>query len=73
MTWQQIGLLSFVLTTFVTVAVLVYDLHLYLTNQEMITTYCRNHPWAAWIILSLDSLGLFGLAIHFMRPVELLP
>jgi hypothetical protein len=71
MTWQQIGLSAFVLTTAGTVLVLFYDLYLYLAGKEMITTFCRANPWLAWLILWIDGGGLVGLAVHFMAPVKI--
>lgn len=72
LTWQEIGLASFVFGVLGAVAVLVYDLYLRMTGQVMITDYCRAHPWAAWLILGLLQFLLTGLAIHFMAivPVE---
>lgn len=69
LTWQQIGLSVFILTTFVILLVLGYDLYLDLTNQKTITEYCRVNPWLAWIILGAIEFGVLGLAIHFMRPI----
>lgn len=70
LTWQNLGLISFVLTAIGMHVVLLYDYYLYRTNQEMITTYCRANPWAAWGILLIIQFGVLGLAVHFMAIVK---
>lgn len=50
-------------------AVLFYDLFLYLSNRTMITTYCRENPWLAFVILTVIASGVMGLAVHLMSPV----
>lgn len=68
--WQTLGLAAFVFTAVGAVLVLLYDLWLNLTGAVMITEYCRSHPWAAWVILVMLQIGVMGLAVHFMAPVE---
>ena len=73
LTWQDLGLASFVITITGTVAILLYDWWLYLTDQTMITDYCRENPWLAWVLLTVIQLGVLGLAVHFMAQVKLDP
>lgn len=70
LTWNSLGLASFVFTSFVILITLAYDLYLRLSGQTMITDYCRAHPWAAWAILAIIQFGVMGLAVHFMAPVN---
>ena len=71
MTWQQLGLASFVLTTFMMLGALAYDLYLGLSGHMLITIYCRANPWAAWVLLSIIEFGVIGLAVHFMAIVKI--
>ena len=70
MTWQAIGLMDYVAVTALTVFVLLFDLWLDLNGHEKITTYCRAHPWLAYLILLTVAQGQIGLAVHFMSPVN---
>ena len=69
--WQNCGLLWFCLVSFSTPLVLLYDRWLGETGREMITTYCRANPWAAFCLLLLIGSGLCGLSVHFMTPFGL--
>lgn len=70
LTWQQIGLAGFIATTVLIQLVLVYDYWLYRTGRTMITDYARANPWLARLLLAAIAFGNIGLAIHFMRPVD---
>lgn len=69
MTWQQIGLTTYITTTALAVGLLLFDLYLRLSGQRMITDFCRVNPWAAYLILVGLAFGHSGLAVHFMAPV----
>lgn len=68
-TWQTLGLSLFVSITVGTLLVLLGDAYLYLTYRETLTEFCRNNPWAAWLILMLLQAGVMGVAIHFLSPL----
>ena len=70
LTWQALGLSSFIFTAVGMILVLIYDYWLMETGREMITTYCRANPWAAWAILVVIQFGVIGLAVHFMAVVD---
>ena len=71
LTWQELGLTSYVVMTVGALFILFFDLWLRWTGREMITDYCRANPWLAWVILALIQFGVIGLAVHFMAVVPL--
>jgi hypothetical protein len=75
LTWQVLGLTSFVTTAVGILLVLAFDLYLYREygNEGTITDYCRANPWLAWVLLTIIQFGVIGLAVHFMAQVKLDP
>lgn len=71
LTWQQLGLASFVITAGGMLLVLLFDLFLALTGRTMITTYLRANPGYAWLVLAVIQFGMMGLAVHLMSPVKI--
>ena len=71
MTWQAIGLILFIAMSIIVNAALAWDLSLWINGQQLITTYCRQHPWAAWLILMGCMVGVMGLAVHLMADVKI--
>lgn len=69
LTWQNLGLISFVFTTLSIIAIIVFDFYLFRSGRTMITEFCRANPWCAWLILVVLQIGMIGLAVHFMAPV----
>lgn len=70
-TWQNLGLVWFLLVTVGILVVLMYDYYLYCRGRTLITDYCRQHPWLAFLILCVVCSGTIGLAVHFMAPVPI--
>jgi len=70
MTWNDLGLIWFCVAALGTPPALLYDWWLHESGHTMITVFCRAHPWAAFLILTLLLSGVAGLAMHLMGPVE---
>ena len=71
MTWQDIGLVLYVLMSVIAIPVLIWDWWLGVSGHTMITTFCRAQPWCDFLILIGIMIGVMGLAVHLMAPVKI--
>lgn len=63
------GLWIFAAVTLLRVNALVVDFALLKLHLPTITEYARRNTWLTFVILGLEAIGLFGLAVHLASDV----